>query len=1524
MSLTFHHGVIYWLSTDAVNTDYIISGLPSRPKAIRCVMTPQTAVDLVSATISRRLCVGFGAEPSGSPVYGCVIGTSLDGLINADCSGAIHTNAIAAENNSGGSVTGRLTVPIFTHDGFWLRSADVPVNNFTVHWEAWCGDEITVAGIGTFDEPAGTGDVNYTATGFTAGATDQVVMFAGCQSTAAVNSSQGIASGVYLGFATGPASSEQCVVTGSSVEAAANTITDGYCQTGECVAIINQVGGDPNARATLQSFGTNLFTLTWLSRGTTGRKSLYMFLKGGQWKAGGYTIDGSTGSATASVTGLPFEPAGVLLLGRMSVQQAAGVADAQDRIGIGCAVHASSRFSVGVLDEDAVATGDINTVVQFDQALAFPSASGTLLSAYDISAINADGFTTVVDVAGGVASEWHGFLAFGPSVANLVAISTGKCSTTSALTTAIRLTSISSARCSISSALTTAIPLLASPSMDCSISASLSTISRFAALAKCHCSTFTISGDLVLTATGTCSTSATLSVTEIWQDVGFNFRGTIGFITDATKELGIVANFYPHTYSSDGTNVIAGWLGIGPPYFQNLNVSRDRRVAGAHAKPNDGTQAIFRIKVPQAGNWLISLAIGDAGVGTSYEYVQLFDNGSLIATYDHPAGTLPDRWIAADDLVYDETTWPSTGSTKTITHGFTDIGDGTAILTIVIGTPTLQADNTQLAHVRLRIAPDQGALLRGHATGTCSTRSIITVLLSADAHGICSTDATLGLKIAAMASAFCSTTRTNLLPNTEAIDNASWIKSDTTVTVDDALSPIGTMTADRLVENTANSTHYFYAQPLIPSGTNITWSIYAKAAGRTVISLGYQTPEISSAACLYNLMTGVATMFGEGTGVMTDVGNGWYRCSLSWLTRGSDPFLFSLMYDNVELYLGDGVSGVEYWGSQVEVMSSASPYYPVGATVQTTWTAFSTAITCAAVTTGACGVSAALTITPLTLAARAGASLSIPAHAATAMVAWAPSAVPDLAGYMLYRGTTPGGPYPVAVDLGFLKPNLLLQSNVFTDAAWTKEGSVIGVNAHATDDTLAASELIQTVSTGPHRLFQSVVGVSAGTYVASIYLKARAASLVTVRLFGDNFHSYAAEFDLAQGLVTPGSAESYPGTIAVITPLGDGWYRCSVAGALAAGPAALYAELNNSAHSGAYAGDATSSAFILRASLERGTALPAPYIGTTTIPLVGMLVTNLTPGKTYYVVATAYDASLNEGTPGAEVSKLIPYALTTAITPAAQATGIASTVTVLHIGGALFLAASATGTAGATAALLAPIQLAGSASGTCSTIGTLAFAAAAASFASASTGYCTTIAPITTAITFATDARGSAITIVRISVLPALMAAVSSAQCSVTASLIAAIGFESLSACTGATNLPALTTDITLAASATGSCSSTNALSVVGAIFAFATGTCSSSANLATTALLRTSVGITCSTVAALAFATGQRLASVATGMLSTQANIQVHITLAAHATGNCSTAATMTGSVQQPLIDNVQERWAERGIERGIFGGGG
>ena len=157
----------------------------------------------------------------------------------------------------------------------------------------------------------------------------------------------------------------------------------------------------------------------------SARKTIWLAIKGGSWKAGEYTIAGNSGGATATVSGLSFVPIGVCIIGRMSVEQTSTTSDANDRIGMGTGTSPSDRRSMGILNENATASSnvEVDTTIQYDQVLSFPSDAGGLLSAYDINAMNSDGFQIIVDTAGGVASEWQGYLAFGnvlPPTAALV------------------------------------------------------------------------------------------------------------------------------------------------------------------------------------------------------------------------------------------------------------------------------------------------------------------------------------------------------------------------------------------------------------------------------------------------------------------------------------------------------------------------------------------------------------------------------------------------------------------------------------------------------------------------------------------------------------------------------------------------------------------------------------------------------------------------------------------------------------------------------------------------------------------------------------------------------------------------------------------------------------------------------------------------------------------------------------------------------------------------------------------------
>lgn len=416
MPLSFAHGAVRWLSTDVATTTYTVSGLGFEPKAIRFYWMglDSASVDAASQTTSERRGIGFASSTSSRR---CVGTFGLDNAGAMDTDSIARNDAVAVTTDGAGAVTGLLDLNSITSDGFTLIVDDQVPASITVFWEAWGGTDITTVTIGDIAEPAATGTQNYTATGFTASGTGQVVMLAGVQSTAAVNTGAVSDSGLYVGFTTGTSAANNIVVLGNNDEGSAAADCDGYGRAGQCVAMITVAGGNPSALAILSAWGTDLFTLNWTARATTSRRSIYMAIKGGSWVAGGYTIAGNSLNATATVSGLSFAPIGISTMGRMTTESAAGTATVQDRISLGSGSSTSSRRAQGIWDEDATANQEINHVIEYDSVLAFPSNAGALVAAYDINAMNSDGFQIIVDLAGGVASEWQGYLAFGNAAA---------------------------------------------------------------------------------------------------------------------------------------------------------------------------------------------------------------------------------------------------------------------------------------------------------------------------------------------------------------------------------------------------------------------------------------------------------------------------------------------------------------------------------------------------------------------------------------------------------------------------------------------------------------------------------------------------------------------------------------------------------------------------------------------------------------------------------------------------------------------------------------------------------------------------------------------------------------------------------------------------------------------------------------------------------------------------------------------------------------------------------------------------
>jgi len=182
--------------------------------------------------------------------------------------------------------------------------------------------------------------------------------------------------------------------------------------------------------------------------------------------------------------------------------------------------------------------------------------------------------------------------------------------------------------------------------------------------------------------------------------------------------------------------------------------------------------------------------------------------------------------------------------------------------------------------------------------------------------------------------------RTNLVTYSEQFDNAAWSKSNSTITANTIVSPDGTLTGDKLVEDTSATTTHFVSRNSTVTFTAAayTFSVYLKAAERTWARLT-MIDSATTFGAYFNLSTGAIGVSTAGvTATATSVGNGWYRCSITATTAatasGSARILLANA-DNGQTYTGDGYSGIYTWGAQLEVGAFATSYIPTVASTVT-------------------------------------------------------------------------------------------------------------------------------------------------------------------------------------------------------------------------------------------------------------------------------------------------------------------------------------------------------------------------------------------------------------------------------------------------------------------------------------------------------------------------------------------------------------------------------------------------------------
>jgi hypothetical protein len=184
----------------------------------------------------------------------------------------------------------------------------------------------------------------------------------------------------------------------------------------------------------------------------------------------------------------------------------------------------------------------------------------------------------------------------------------------------------------------------------------------------------------------------------------------------------------------------------------------------------------------------------------------------------------------------------------------------------------------------------------------------------------------------------------NLLEYSEDFGNAIYGFVDATITTNQTIAPNGTNTADKLTIGTATSEHVIYNTLYQTTLGQYTTSVYLKKGNSDYALVGDNGANGSNYAYIViNLNNGEVTQSGNSGSFnlnsydVTSVGDGWYKCALTYTVTSDEIRGLRVRFSNSATptvgayatitFAGNGTDFMYLWGGQLNT-GALKPYFP--------------------------------------------------------------------------------------------------------------------------------------------------------------------------------------------------------------------------------------------------------------------------------------------------------------------------------------------------------------------------------------------------------------------------------------------------------------------------------------------------------------------------------------------------------------------------------------------------------------------